>query len=215
MARNQMSAKENLKRRLWAGPLAAILFVVGTTGLALLDPGYSQLRQTISEIGSLSSPLRIPFATLIFCVGICELVFASAVRQVAAQYHRSQGATYLIALSVVWSFGVAIFAAPDPLHGVFGDVGLVVLISSPIVFALSWRREPKARAVVVGSWILGTIVWAGIVGFTPFVPRPVELQPYVGVIQRLFLYSWMGWLALVGVLLRALVADAPTDRSAG
>jgi hypothetical membrane protein len=202
-----MSTPANTRTLLWAGPLAAILFIVGTTGLAFIDPGYSQLQQTISEIGSVGAPLRIPFAVLVGCVAVCELVLTIAVRRVAAQYQRSQATTYLVALSVIWSFGVAIFADPTPLHGVFGNLGVLAMLS-PIVCACSWRREPRARALTLGSWILGFIVWAGIINFTPFVPKPVALQPYVGVMQRVFVYAWMAWLGFVGISLRELVPVA-------
>jgi hypothetical protein len=149
----------------------------------------------------------MPFAVLILCVGVCELVLASAVMQVAAQCHRAQGATYLIAVSAIWSFGIAIFADPEPLHSVFGYVGLVAMLS-PLVFAWTWRREPKARRIAVGSWVLGIIVWAGIISFAALMPSSGELQAYAGVFQRVFLYCWMGWLALVGILLRSIATPA-------
>jgi Protein of unknown function (DUF998) len=143
-------------------------------------------------------------------VGVCELVLASGVRAVAAHSHRSQIATYLIAISAVWSFGVAIFADPHPLHGVFGNVGLIAMLS-PLAFAWSWRRDPQARVLVFGSGIFGIIVWAGIFAFVPYVQRPAELQLHGGVIQRLFLFSWMMWLGFVGILLRKRILHSDGD----
>jgi hypothetical protein len=57
-------------------------FVFGIAGLGLMIPGYSHLRQTVSEIGEISSPARVPFAILLCCVAAFILVFASAVRDV-------------------------------------------------------------------------------------------------------------------------------------
>jgi hypothetical protein len=39
--------------RLLAGPLASVILGAGIAGLALLVPGYSQVHQTVSEIGQM------------------------------------------------------------------------------------------------------------------------------------------------------------------
>jgi hypothetical protein len=88
-----------------------------------------------------------------------------------------------------------------------------VAMLSPIAFAWSWRREPKARVLALGSFIFGLLVWGAIFSFVPYVQKPAEIQVYGGVIQRLFLYSWMLWLGFVGILLRTLVA-ATSDKPA-
>jgi hypothetical protein len=54
--------------RLLFGPLAAGILGVGIVGLGLLVPDYSQVRQTVSEIGEMDSPARIPFAIMLCCV---------------------------------------------------------------------------------------------------------------------------------------------------
>jgi hypothetical membrane protein len=193
---------------LFAGPLIAIVLIVGTTGLALLDPGYSQVRQTISEIGSLNSPLRVPFAILIFGVGVLELTLAAAMRRVTSTYHRSQATTCLVALSAVWLFGIAIFADPHPLHSIFGYVGLVAMLS-PILFSITWRGEPKAHIAVIVSWVLALIIWAGILSFALLAQLPTgALKPFAGAIQRLFLYSWAVWCAAIGIHFRRLDAQS-------
>ncbi len=46
--------------RLLSGPLAAIILGFGIGGLALLIPGYSHVHQTVSEIGEIGSPARVP-----------------------------------------------------------------------------------------------------------------------------------------------------------
>ena len=63
------------------GPLAAAILALGVAGLALMAPGYDQVRQTVSEIGEIDSAARIPFAIMLACVAACLLVFAAAVRR--------------------------------------------------------------------------------------------------------------------------------------
>jgi len=50
----------NLKYRLWFGSAAAGAFLLGTSALALMVPGYSEVHQTISEIGEMGSPAALP-----------------------------------------------------------------------------------------------------------------------------------------------------------
>jgi hypothetical membrane protein len=186
---------------LLAGPLIAVLFIGGTSGLALLDPGYSQMRQTISEIGSMDTPLRIPFAVLVVCIGVCELTFAWGLRIASADSRRSQAVCYLVAFSGLRSFGTAIFADPHPLHSLFGNLGLLSMLA-PFVFAFTWRRELRAQGAVMLSVVLGIVIWIGIFCFTPLSPLPAEIRDQSGgVIQRVFLYSWMVWYGAVGVFL--------------
>jgi hypothetical protein len=49
----------NSNYRLLFGPLAAAILCFGIIGLALLLPGYSHVRQTVSEIGEIGSPARV------------------------------------------------------------------------------------------------------------------------------------------------------------
>ena len=69
--------------RVLFGPLAGAILFFGIAGLALLIPGYSHMQQTVSEIGEMGSPARVPFAIMLCCVAACILVFASAVRDLS------------------------------------------------------------------------------------------------------------------------------------
>jgi hypothetical protein len=82
--------------RLLFGPLAGPILGFGIVGLALLIPGYSHLRQTVSENGEIGSPARVPFAIMLCCVAACLLTFALAVRDVLLATDHSLIAAYLI-----------------------------------------------------------------------------------------------------------------------
>lgn len=66
--------------RVLFGPLAGALLVAGIAVLPLWVPGFSQVRQTVSEIGEMDSPARIPFAIMLCAVALCLLIFAAGVR---------------------------------------------------------------------------------------------------------------------------------------
>src|SRR6478672_8286809 len=115
-----LSSETRMKRnyRFLFGPLAGAILGFGIAGLALLLPGYSHVRQTVSEIGEIGSPARVPFAVMLCCVAACILVFAAAVRDRSLQAGYSAAAAYLTGFMALSAAGVGLFAYPNPLHNV-------------------------------------------------------------------------------------------------
>ena len=105
---------------LLCGPLAAIILGVGIAGLALMVPGYSQVHQTVSEIGQMGSPARVAFAVLLCAVALCLVIFAWEIRALSLRAGISAAGAYLIVCMAVSAAGVGVFAHPHPLHNVFG-----------------------------------------------------------------------------------------------
>src|SRR4030095_1401080 len=130
--------------RLLFGPVAGIILAFGIAGLALMIPGYSHVHQTVSEIGEIDSPARVPFAVMLCCVAACILVFAAAVRGRSLPAGHSPSAAYLIGFMALSAAGVGLFAYPSPLHNVFG-ISELVGYQAPLCLALTWRRDPRAR----------------------------------------------------------------------
>jgi len=54
--------------RLWLGPIAAVLLFAGMFAVGLMIPGYSHVRQTVSELGEVGSPGRVAFCILLLLV---------------------------------------------------------------------------------------------------------------------------------------------------
>src|SRR6266498_3824407 len=107
-----MEARVRRNYRLLFGPLAAAILGFGIAGLALLIPGYSHVRQTVSEIGEIGSPARVPFAIMLCCVAVCILIFASAIRDLSGMEHHSRWTAYLIGFMAVPAVGTGVFAVP-------------------------------------------------------------------------------------------------------
>lgn len=190
--------------RLLFGPLAGIVLGSGVAGLALMIPGYSHVQQTVSEIGEVGSPARIPFAVMLCCVAFCILVFASAIRNASIEAGHSPLAAYFIAFMALSAAGVGIFAFPHPLHNVFG-LSETIGYQAPAVLALSWRRDARARTLVAISWAMFLLVWLAIGLNMSSMDRHSQLWAYVkpnfGLAQRVLFVAWFGWCALVGVIL--------------
>lgn len=184
------------------GPLAGAILGFGIAGLALLIPGYSHFHQTVSEIGEIGSPARVPFAIMLFCVAACVLVFASAVRDMSLAAHHSPFAAYLIGFMALPAIGIGLFAYPHPLHNVFG-ISELIGYQAPLVLALTWRTDPRAKTLVAVSWVLFAIIWGAIVlNLTSFAaPIWAYVKPIHGLAQRALFAAWFSWCAVVGLLL--------------
>lgn len=188
--------------RLLFGPLAGIILSLGIVGLALLVPDYSHVHQTVSEIGEIGSPARVPFAVMLGCVAVCILLFASGVRDVSVSAHHSPLAAYLIGFMAASAAGIAVFAYPHPAHNIFGMSELIGY-QAPLAFALAWRHDPSAKHLVVLSWIFFLLIWGAIaLNLSPFVaPVWVYVKPVHGLVQRALFAAWFGWCAIAGILL--------------
>lgn len=194
----------SLRLRLSFGLVAALVLWAGFVLLPLWVPGYDSIRQTVSEIGEMGSPARVPFAAMLCVVAICVLLFAWGLRDVSIRLDRSSVAAYLTAFMAVSSVGVGIFAYPHPLHGVFG-LSEFVGYQAPWVFALTWRREKTQRGLVLFSWMMGALLWVAIIANLSVLDLHSWLwqfeRPVYGVVQRSLFFIWCLWLAGTSLVL--------------
>src|SRR6266487_1509308 len=186
------------------GPLAGAILGFGIAGLALLIPSYSHLHLTVSEIGEMGSPARVPFAIMLCCVAGCILVFASAVRDLSVMAHHSRLAAYLIGFMALPAAGIGIFAYPHPLHNIFGTSELIGY-QAPLILSLTWRRDPQAKALVTFSWvtfgIILVVIGLNLSAFDRHGLVWAYAKPVYGLVQRALFAAWFVWCAVVGVLL--------------
>jgi len=167
-------------------------------------PGYSQVHQTVSEIGEVDSPARIPFAIMLCAVAACIVVFAAAIWLQSIKAGHSAVAAYFIGFMSVSVCGVAVFAYPHPLHSPFG-LSELVGYQAPLVLALTWRGDPRFRTVVRLSWIFFILMWIAIALNLGTLDRHGALwafeKPLYGLVQRALFVVWFGWCAVIGLLL--------------
>ena len=191
--------------RLLFGPLAAALLGLGIALLPFWVPGYSQVHQTVSEIGEMDSPARIPFTIMLCGVALCLLIFAAGVGAESKRAGHGRLSAYLIGCMALSAAGVGIFAFPHPLHNVFGESELIGY-QAPLAFALSWRRDPNAKRLVAFSWTMFALIWISIALNLVSLDRHsalwTEMKPIYGLIQRSLFAAFFCWCAGIGLLLR-------------
>ncbi len=195
------------RSRLLFGPVAAVALALGIFLLPRLLPAYDPITQTVSEIGEIGSPARIPFAIMLCCVAGCVLVFASALRSVSTALKRSAAAAYLTGAMAISAAGVGVFAYPHPLHNLFG-LSELVGYQAPLVLAVTWRRDKRAAKVVGFSWLMAALVWCAIIANLSTLDREGTLwhreAAFYGVVQRSLFAAWFAWLVGAGLILRGV-----------
>jgi hypothetical membrane protein len=200
------------RTRLWFGPLATALFFLGIATLPLGIPGYSQVRQTVSEIGEVGSPMRLPFTVLMLAVSACLLVFASSLRRCLRAAGTSSLAAWFVVATAVSGAGVGIFSFPHPLHNVFG-LSETVGYQAPLAFALS-ARTARFRAAVAWSWIAYALVIAAIALNLSVLDTRSTLwaieRPIYGLVQRFLFATWFVWCAVLAWMLLRPEAALPS-----
>lgn len=190
--------------RLWFGPIAALLFIAGTFAIGAITPGYSHVRQTVSELGQVGSPGQFAFGTLLCLIAAFLVIFASAVARSLRGLGCSALPAYFVVAMAISCAGVGIFSFPHPLHNIFG-LSETVGLQAPLVAALACWRVPSAKQIAFFSIIMYVVVLVAIaVNLIPLV-RPAGLwpliRPYFGVVQRFLFLSWFVWCAGYAMLL--------------
>lgn len=190
--------------RLLFGPLGAAIFCVGVIVLALMVPGYSHVHQTISEIGTMGTPTQMPFTLMLVSVAICMWVFAWGVWHSSTMAGHNRFAAYLIGCMGISAMGVGIFSTPHPLHNIFG-LSEIIGYQAPLAFALTWRKDPNARALVITSWVLFVLLWISMgLNMSTMSPNSwlaMTVMPVYGLVQRSLFLVWFGWCTVIGFLL--------------
>jgi len=186
---------------LLAGPVAALVFGLGSAWLGLIRPGYSAVRQTISELGPLGEKGRASLAALNLLIALCSVAFAGGLYSVAIETASTIYPAYFVALYAVLAAGLAAFPSGHRLHNMFGLLQTFPFVGAPLAVALSWRGEGVVATV---SWVaLVLLVAAMALNLAPaFSPRLGKaLAPVYGLLQRSLFVTWYAWFAALGVLL--------------
>jgi Protein of unknown function (DUF998) len=186
---------------LLGGPAAALAFGLGVTWLGLATPGYSAVRQTVSELGPQGGKGRRALAGLNLIVALAAVVFAGGLASVATHMHWTMTPAYFVGLYAVLATGLAAFPSGHRLHNVFGLLQTFPFVGAPLSVALGWRRLGVLTPI---SWAALALLIVGMaVNLAPaFSPRLAKaFAPVYGLVQRSLFVAWYGWCAILGLWL--------------
>ena len=202
----------------WIGFVLGAMAMVGDflvpALLALRCPGYSQLRDTISTLGTIESPVKSLTSIWLVVLGVCFFVFAAGQ---ASQFQLSTW-RHILYLAGIVGFGIGAgilsgFFPEDPLgsaetfsgkvHGIGAGLGSILLLMTPI-----WALGMSELAQVKTWNTLGFAV--SVVTFTLFLASGrggLSSMVLTGLWQRLYLAALYGSLLMNYLAMRTVTAD--------
>lgn len=190
--------------RLLFGLLGLVIFIGGLLILPPLVPDYDSVRQTVSEIGEMDSPMRWQFCAMLWAVAACVFVFALGLRAASRAAGHNVFAAWLTMWMAVAAAALGYFAFPHPLHNVFG-LSELIGYQAPLAFALAWRRDEAARDAVRFAWLMYVLLLISLAfNLTAIVRSGAlwnDIRPFYGLVQRSLFLCFFVWSAGTGWML--------------
>lgn len=160
------------------GILIAFLFIAGSGTLGYLLDNYSFISQTLSEIGSMSSPMKLPFQILKVLVSLLTLAFSFVLLQIAKERKLSIIPPLFLLLFGLSDLGLALFPTPHPWHNIFG-LSLTLGYMSPLLFGLLWSTKVTVNFRGISLVFFAMIALGIFLNLSPmFKPDLYPLQYY-------------------------------------
>jgi hypothetical membrane protein len=167
------------KAALVASIIGPIQSVLGWVIAGSLWPGYDQVRQTISELASPESPVRVIMSSFFVLGGTLTLI--------GAVYARTFALPGRIALfvSALCTYGLTIFPTPlvgsSPMHRLFAISSFALSAAWPLL-AMRFRRD--APAALRPPIAISVTLVQGILAIIFLVVWSDPTSPVIGVWER-------------------------------
>jgi len=150
----------------WCGVIAPLLRLGLILVVGSLHPGYSQLRDFISELGAQGAPFGQVMNAGISLVGLLLTLFSVALYRVCNSSPLGLGGAALLGLSGLAFIAVGLFPcdpgcslrAPSPVmrvHLLAGIIGMTMQAAAPLAMGLRFVTDSKDRSYAVVSLACG------------------------------------------------------------
>lgn len=204
-----------------SGVLALLVYAAMDVIAAMQYPGYSMADQAISELSAIGAPTRDFWSALSPVFGVLLLAFSIGVLRAASGNRalRITGAV-LLAFSLT---GVLWWFAPMHQRGAemtWTDVMHIVLSVASVIFMLLFIGF---GAAALGRWfrlysiasILAVLVGASVTFAWAERIAAQEPTPWLGVVERVMIYAYLLWIAVLAVALVRRGRDRVRARADG
>ena len=205
------------RRLLLAGVVAVGAYALGDLLSGLLYDGYSFRDQAISELTAIGSPVRPLMLAVIMVHGLLLVAFGVGVWRSGGRRSLRLMGPFLIAANTVGLILHPVFPMhsrgmttdfTDTMHGaltaVFSLFVLVALLLAVVGYR-GWFRLYSIGTVLVlvGFGVLSSLAIPNVTKNLP--------TPWMGAFERINAYAYLGWLAVLAVILirRSRTHDTP------
>lgn len=195
------------QRLLACGLLSTLVYALNDLLAGLQYPGYDFAGQTISELSAIGAPTRPLLLWLGLGYTLLAIGFSVAVVATAGDDPRLRRLGALLAvygsLGLLWPFAPmnprgAEFAPTDAVH-----IGLAA--ASVLLFVLTLLAGARAFGARFRAYTLITLAVSLGFGLATALQAPRVAAglptPWIGVTERINIYSYMVWLAVLSVML--------------
>ena len=184
------------------GRIIAISFILGTLVFGFTLENYSLASQTLSEIGSMSSPLRLPFQIFKVLIATLILFFSVMVLKYARRNDLSMIPGILLLCFGLSDLGVALFPTPHPMHNVFG-LSMTLGYLSPLFFALLWSKAVSGSFKQVSLVFFFLILTGIFLNLSPAFKPDLYPLSFYGLVQRFLVFTMFIYIAYLGSKIQA------------
>ena len=191
------------------GIIGPILYAIVVIILGFLQPGYSHVTQSMSELGEVGAPNAIIINTAGFpLLGLLMIAFSFGLHRGISEGKGSKIGPALVALSGAALVITGIFTC-DPgcvdvsmvgiTHSVFAMISAFAMILAPLALCSRLNRDRLWQGYLYYS--LATVIVAGLIsavyGFGVF-------EPWTGVLQRASMGIALLWMEVMAIRLLRL-----------
>lgn len=200
------------KTLLVCGILASLLYVGTDILAAMLYEGYNYADQTVSELFAIGSPTRPLVVSLLTLHGVLQIAFGLGVWMSVAGHKRHLRITAGLLVVIGLLFGVVAAFFPmhmrgteltltDTMHKVLTVSALLVVL--PAIGFGAAALGKRFRLYSIATFVI-LLVFGALAGLdAPRIDANVP-TPWVGVTERISIYGYMLWMAVLAIaLLRA------------
>jgi hypothetical membrane protein len=192
--------------------LASLQFVAAMVVVQLGYPGYSDLANSVSDLGGAGSPRAIVFNVSVVLLGLLAIAGVVLVRSAFRKGFGARAGLGLLALSGVGAVGVGLFPEGNHLHSSFASLAFVAAGAALLLLALGMLRDTRWDGYRLFSFAGGLVTFVGIALYA----GPTSLGLGAGGAERLIIAPVLLWGILAGVhLLRLPVYGGPLTAFGG
>jgi len=177
--------------------IIAMAFILGTLLFGFALDNYSFVSQTLSEIGSMSSPFRFQFQVFKILIASLILIFSVLVLKYARRNKVSIIPAILLLCFGISDLGIALFPTPHTLHNVFG-LSMTLGYLSPLFFALLWPNTVSKNFKLI-SLVFFLVILIGIfLNLSPAFYSDLYPLKYYGLVQRFLVFTMFIYITYLG-----------------
>ena len=194
-----------MKSLLVCGILAPVLYILSDIILGLSWKSYSFNTQSISELSAIGAPTRLCWILVSFLFNPLLIGFGIGIVKATATKLRIAGFLLALwgALGFVWLFFPmhlrgAIGSPTDTMHLVMAGITVPLMIC---FIALGSRARGKGFRTYSIFTIILMLTFGAITASQASLVAAQQPTPWLGIIERVSVYSPMVWVAVLALLL--------------